>query len=683
MRPDMTVGQVFARQFLPPASSRCPQPRASKGRISYQAVDLTNVFSALSRGPRIAPRLVNICVVYPAKRWPVSRVAAEASVFSPQPPSQGPRGRSRADAGADPFSTLLNSARPGHSAEPRSEPSPRGDKTAKPHRPEAAAKAPKPCKDTQDAKKPDHAEVTAEAKDAPGTTSDSKQPATSASADGDKDGNPCGDGDAEPTLFTAEALASQTANAAAVPALPVPVPAPAIPPASIAALAGVNETAISAASAVVGAVAFAPDAAPAMAPAADTLASATVAETVAAPPAIPTITDSKLEGSQRVQAPAAVSSTAFPVKVVAHPAPVVSAGVATKTDEAPSAPEAPAVSIESPAASMSAETVAAPGPAAALAVASPAEAAIRVQTPDTAPAISAEIIAPAAPASVLVAAAAKPETSQSAPAPDAARRPTRPDQAATIPRNDSTDTAEVAAGPASDPAAANARGKINSPDIAEADGKSLQSHAEPAVSANAHSHAELRPELRVVDGEPNSAPQASINPSSNPSLSPASATTANAATNIPQAASNAAPTALVPISGLAIEIAARIQTGKSRFEIRLDPPELGRIDVRLDVDRHGNVSSHLRVDRAETLDLLMRDAPNLERAFQQAGLKSSDDGLQFSLRDQAFSGRDTGGQTTPAMAQLVVPDDQLSPVETMQRGYRRHAGLGGGVDIRV
>jgi hypothetical protein len=79
----------------------------------------------------------------------------------------------------------------------------------------------------------------------------------------------------------------------------------------------------------------------------------------------------------------------------------------------------------------------------------------------------------------------------------------------------------------------------------------------------------------------------------------------------------------------------------------------------------------------------MRDAPNLERAFQQAGLKSSDDGLQFSLRDQAFSGRDTGGQTTPAMAQLVVPDDQLSPVETMQRGYRRHAGLGGGVDIRV
>ena len=44
------------------------------------------------------------------------------------------------------------------------------------------------------------------------------------------------------------------------------------------------------------------------------------------------------------------------------------------------------------------------------------------------------------------------------------------------------------------------------------------------------------------------------------------------------------------------------------FEIRLDPPELGRIDVKLDVDRDGNVSTRLVVDRADTLDLLKRDA---------------------------------------------------------------------------
>jgi flagellar hook-length control protein FliK len=41
-----------------------------------------------------------------------------------------------------------------------------------------------------------------------------------------------------------------------------------------------------------------------------------------------------------------------------------------------------------------------------------------------------------------------------------------------------------------------------------------------------------------------------------------------------------AAAAAVPLAGLAVEIAARAQAGHNRFEIRLDPPELGRIDVR-------------------------------------------------------------------------------------------------------
>jgi flagellar hook-length control protein FliK len=137
----------------------------------------------------------------------------------------------------------------------------------------------------------------------------------------------------------------------------------------------------------------------------------------------------------------------------------------------------------------------------------------------------------------------------------------------------------------------------------------------------------------------------------------------------------------VPVEGLALEIAARAQSGKNHFQIRLDPPELGRIDVRLDVDHDGNVTSRLVVERVETLDLLRRDAPNLERAFQQAGLKTSDHGLQFSLRDQSFSHRDQPGEM-PAMARVVIPDDKVVTLET-QRTYGRLAGLRGGVDIRV
>ena len=136
----------------------------------------------------------------------------------------------------------------------------------------------------------------------------------------------------------------------------------------------------------------------------------------------------------------------------------------------------------------------------------------------------------------------------------------------------------------------------------------------------------------------------------------------------------------MPVSGLAVEIAAQARAGKNRFEIRLDPPELGRIDVRLDVDREGNVTSRLVIERADTYDLLRRDASTLERALQNAGLKTSDNALEFSLRDQGSARRDEQNETSRNAAHVIVNDefagDAVNP-------YGRLIGLGTGVDIRV
>jgi hypothetical protein len=136
----------------------------------------------------------------------------------------------------------------------------------------------------------------------------------------------------------------------------------------------------------------------------------------------------------------------------------------------------------------------------------------------------------------------------------------------------------------------------------------------------------------------------------------------------------------VPLAGVAVEIVTRAQEGLKRFDIRLDPPELGRIDVRLDVDHGGKVTSRLIVERAETLDLLRRDAPQLERALQQAGL-NTEGGMQFSLRDQNF-GRDQA-RDNAATLHLIVPEDDTAAAEAARRGYGRLIGLGGGIDIRV
>jgi chemotaxis protein MotD len=141
--------------------------------------------------------------------------------------------------------------------------------------------------------------------------------------------------------------------------------------------------------------------------------------------------------------------------------------------------------------------------------------------------------------------------------------------------------------------------------------------------------------------------------------------------------------AAVPVAGLAVEIVSRAQEGGKRFDIRLDPPELGRVDVRLNVDDSGKVTSHLVVERSETLDLLRRDQPQLERALQQAGL-NTDGGLQFSLRDQSSAHRDQTPQNSgTTTSQLIVPDDEAAAAEAARRGYGRLLGRAGGVDIRI
>jgi flagellar hook-length control protein FliK len=139
----------------------------------------------------------------------------------------------------------------------------------------------------------------------------------------------------------------------------------------------------------------------------------------------------------------------------------------------------------------------------------------------------------------------------------------------------------------------------------------------------------------------------------------------------------------VPIAGVAIEIATQAQAGKNHFEIRLDPPELGRIEVRLDVDRDGHVTSRLIADRSDTLNLLRNDASGLQRALQDAGLKTTDNGLQFSLRDQGMSQQQNAAPSTPNTAQIVVQDSTLPAGDVAQRNYSRLAGLRGGIDIRV
>ncbi len=133
-------------------------------------------------------------------------------------------------------------------------------------------------------------------------------------------------------------------------------------------------------------------------------------------------------------------------------------------------------------------------------------------------------------------------------------------------------------------------------------------------------------------------------------------------------------------------IVRHLQNGQTQFQMRLDPPELGRIDVDLKVAHDGRVHAHLIVDRPETLDLFMRDQRGLERALQNAGLDTNADNLSFSLNDngsqQSGFSRDDSEQAysgdTAGPAADDVPD--ISDSQTIQMAVRAQQG---GLDIRI
>jgi len=94
--------------------------------------------------------------------------------------------------------------------------------------------------------------------------------------------------------------------------------------------------------------------------------------------------------------------------------------------------------------------------------------------------------------------------------------------------------------------------------------------------------------------------------------------------------------------------------------------------------------SHLTADRQDTLDLLRRDAGQLQRALQDAGLNADQSAMQFSLRDQGSGAgqyRDeSGGPRSPRTALGDTADQGVVEVTAT---YGRMMGRNRGVDIRV
>jgi flagellar hook-length control protein FliK len=129
-----------------------------------------------------------------------------------------------------------------------------------------------------------------------------------------------------------------------------------------------------------------------------------------------------------------------------------------------------------------------------------------------------------------------------------------------------------------------------------------------------------------------------------------------------------------------LEIARSALAGRSRFEIKLDPAELGRIEVRMVMDKE-KAAARLMIERPETLDMMMRDRAQLERLLSASGLNleggidmqlmddgQADRGEQFDgMLDEGGSPKSTGTNMTGADGANGTADPAgLTPLDAAQ-----------------
>jgi flagellar hook-length control protein FliK len=242
-----------------------------------------------------------------------------------------------------------------------------------------------------------------------------------------------------------------------------------------------------------------------------------------------------------------------------------------------------------------------------------------------------------------------------------------------------------------------------SKDDGKADAQGIKGAARKAPAADTKTAAadDLKADAAKPDDAKTGAPQPADLASAKPAPQTAAQAAAAADTNVtiaaPQAATPASATPAVTqhvqvsaeppspnMPGLAVQIVAKSQSGARQFDIRLDPPELGRVDVRLSIDATGKASAHLTADQPQTLDMLQKDSTSLTRALREAGLDVSQDGLNFSLRQQAQQngqGNGQGANNAPGFSRGSLSATNTIDATAASAAYRAPAD--GRLDIRV
>lgn len=143
-----------------------------------------------------------------------------------------------------------------------------------------------------------------------------------------------------------------------------------------------------------------------------------------------------------------------------------------------------------------------------------------------------------------------------------------------------------------------------------------------------------------------------------------------------------------PAEQIAVKIRQAIGDGADKINIKLNPHELGRVEVRLELAKDGGIVATVLAERQETLDMLQKDARGLERALNDAGLRTDSASLTFGLRGDGQKtvdgGRDRRNAPQGREDRVNSKHEFGEDTGPLKAGnYGRTSRANGGVDIRV
>jgi flagellar hook-length control protein FliK len=131
-----------------------------------------------------------------------------------------------------------------------------------------------------------------------------------------------------------------------------------------------------------------------------------------------------------------------------------------------------------------------------------------------------------------------------------------------------------------------------------------------------------------------------------PTLLPASTPAPAAASSTPVSASPR-PAVATPADQVAPVLVsmAHAADGAQRMTLRLEPPDLGHVEIRIDRTADAPAHVNITVERPETLILMLRDQPQLQRALDQAGVPPDGRSVTFHIATAEPGARSDAGQS--------------------------------------